>query len=133
MKKLLILILTLLSFSVYSQEIINDDNFEKKISSRSAFSDEGESTVVVEFWASFNSDNEFKEFKKLDGVTFYRCDIAKSPSSKKKYSIKTIPTIVIYKNGIEEVKFKAGIGFTLSVTLEELQESIDELLKESKF
>ena len=71
MKKLLILLLTLLSFSVYSQEIINDDNFDKKISSRSAFSDEGKTIVVVEFWASFNSDNEFKEFKKLDGVTFY--------------------------------------------------------------
>ncbi len=133
MKKLIILSLTLLCFSVYGQEVINDDNFEKKVSSRSAFSDEGNSIVVVEFWASFNSDNEFKEFEELDGVTFYRCDIAKSPSSKKKYNIKTIPTILIYKNGIEEVKFKAGIGFTLSVTLEELQESINNIIEESKF
>ena len=41
MKKLIILSLTLLCFSVYGQEVINDDNFEKKISARSAFSDEG--------------------------------------------------------------------------------------------
>jgi hypothetical protein len=56
---------------------------KKLIKGRSAFQDDGITIVVVEFWANFNNDNSFKEWEKLKGVKYYRCDIAKSPMLKK--------------------------------------------------
>ena len=62
MKKFLISVLLLvISFSGYSQEFINDTNFEEKINQRHAFTDDNFNIVVVEFWVKFNSQNAFKE------------------------------------------------------------------------
>jgi thiol-disulfide isomerase/thioredoxin len=133
MRKLLVIALGLFSFTVFSQEMITDANFEEKVNARSAFTDDNVSIVVVEFWASFNAANQFNEHKKLEGVTYYRCDISKAPNSKKKHKVKTIPHIVIFKDGIDEAHFKAGIGFALTATLEEIQEAVKGLKTASKF
>ena len=97
MKKLLLIILLFISFNSFSQTVITDDNFEKTIEGRSAFQDDGIAIVVVEFWASFNDANSFSEWDKLKGIKYYRCDIAKSPKSKKNYKVRTIPHIIIFK------------------------------------
>ena len=133
MKERLIVILSLISFLTFSQDLITDEDFEDKINLRSAFDDSGESIVIVEFWASFNKDNQFNDYDKLEGVKFYRCDISKSPKAKKSHKVKTIPHLVIFKNGIDEIHFKAGIGFALKATLGEIQVAIKELKVASKF
>ena len=91
------------------------------------------SIVVVEFWASFNDANAFRIGTNLKDVKYYRVDISKAPQAKKEHSVRTIPHIIIFKDGEDSKHFKAGIGFTLDATLEEIQEVIDELLQESKF
>ena len=50
---------------------------------------------------------------RLKELTFYRVDISKSPKAKKDHSVRTIPHIIIFKDGQDEKHFKAGIGFTL--------------------
>lgn len=133
MKKLIFIFLVLLPTLSFSQQVITDANFEKAIEGRSAFQDDNIQIVVIEFWASFNDENSFKGWNKLEGVKYYKCDIAKSPKAKKKYKVRTIPHIVIFKEGYAEVHIKAGLDFTISESLEEIQLEIEELKKESKF
>tara|TARA_R110000744_G_scaffold348155_1_gene453680 strand:- start:104 stop:508 length:405 start_codon:yes stop_codon:yes gene_type:complete len=134
MKKfLIVLVFIITSFASYSQTVITDDNFDNKVSNGDAFGDEDYVITVVEFWASFNDANAFKEWSKIKGASFYRVDISKSPKAKKDHSVRTIPHIIIFKDGQDEKHFKAGIGFTLDATLEQIQAVIDELIQESKF
>jgi thiol-disulfide isomerase/thioredoxin len=133
MKKFIVIILILLSNLIYSQQILTDADFEQAVEGRSAFQDDNISIVVVEFWASFNDDNSFEHWNKVKGVKYYRCDIAKASKAKKKYKVRTIPHIIIFKDGFDEVHFKAGLDFKISESLEDIQKEINELLNESKF
>ena len=130
MKKLLLLLLLVISTFSFSQTVITDDNFEKIIEGRSAFEDEGVSIVVIEFWASFNDENSFEGWDKLKGVKYYKCDIAKSPKAKKNHKVRTIPHIIIFKEGYDEHHFKAGLDFSIRKSWEEIQEVIDQLKQE---
>ena len=43
------------------------------------------------------------------------------------------PTIIIFKNGIKEKVFKAGLDLVLPANLDEIQVSIDEINNANKF
>jgi hypothetical protein len=133
MKKLLTILLSVISLSTYAQTVITDSNFEESINGRSAFEDDGNTLVIVEFYAEFNKDNAFEHWAKLKGVKYYLCDIAKSPKAKKNHKVRTVPHLIIFKEGYDEVHFKAGLDFTLSEDLEDIQKAIDKLNAESKF
>ena len=133
MKKLLIILLSVISLSTYAQTVITDSNFEESINGRSAFEDDGNTLVIVEFYAEFNKDNAFEHWAKLKGVKYYLCDIAKSPKAKKNHKVRTVPHLIIFKEGYDEIHFKAGLDFTLSEDLEDIQKAIDKLNAESKF
>ena len=74
---LITLLLLLASFVSYSQNWLDDSNFEDKINEKSKFGDDETNVVVVEFWVEFNKQNAFEEWKSLEGVTYYRVDIEK--------------------------------------------------------
>ena len=131
--KYLNLILLLLCFNVYGQEWINDSNFDNKINERSAFGDDQTLPVVIEFWAEFNDGNKFVDWNKLTNVVYYRADISLCPTAKKKYKVRMVPTMIIFKEGIKEKIFKAGLDLILPAELNEIQESINEINKASKF
>ena len=134
MKRFLFTLLLLLtSFVSYSQEWIDDSNFDKKIHASDAFGDDETVITVVEFWVEFNKDNAFKDWDKLKGVEYYRVDIEKAPNAKKQYRIRMAPTIIIFKNGSKEESFKAGLDLECPVDLKELQESIEEVKTADKF
>jgi thioredoxin-like negative regulator of GroEL len=133
MKKLVFLVLFFLPFLSFSQEYIDDSNFDDKISEQSAFGDDESSIVVVEFWAKFNEVNAFADWNKVEGVNYYRVDIAKAPSAKKEYRVRMAPTIIIFKDGIKEESFKAGLDLECPVTLDELIEAIEEVKTANQF
>ena len=134
MKKLLLTIGLLFSGYVQAQEYIDDSKFEDAIHEKSAFGDDETSIVVIEFWAQFNDANSFKDWDKVKGIThYYRVDISKAPKAKKDYRVRMAPTIFIFKDGIKEESFKAGLDLECPVDLTELQETIDELKKSSQF
>jgi thiol-disulfide isomerase/thioredoxin len=101
-------------------EAINGDGFEEK------------NIVVVEFWAEFNKENCFNEWEQLD-VPYYRVNITEAPEAKKKYRVRMAPTIIIFNQGSKEKVFKAGLDLLLPTDLNEIQESIIEINKASKF
>ena len=123
----------MLNYIGYSQEYIDDSNFEDKINEKSAFDDDETNIVVVEFWAKFNEINAFPDWDKIEGINYYRVDIAKAPDAKKKYRIRMAPTLIIFKDGINEESFKAGLDLECPVTLDELNEAIEEVKKAGQF
>ena len=133
MKTICIIVISLFSIIVHGQEFINDSNFEEKINSKSAFDDDKSSIIIVEFWAEFNKSNAFTDWNKIQGVQYYRCDVAKAPGSKKKYKVRMAPTVIIFVDGLKESVFKAGLDLLLPADLSEIQEAVDEAAKAGQF
>ena len=139
MKLKIILLLTLLTNILFAQVDvpekywIEDSNFEEKINENHAFGDDDKLPVIVEFWASFNAANCFADWDKIKNAVYYRVDIAKAPSAKKEYRVRMAPTLIIFKGGIKEEVFKAGLDLVLPADLNDIQEAIDEVNQASKF
>ena len=127
------LILLLICFNTYGQEWVTDDNFDSKINEKQAFGDDQTLPVVVEFWAEFNDANKFEDWSKLEDVIYYRADITKCPAAKKKYRVRMVPTIIVFKEGIKEEVFKAGLDLMLPADLNEIQEAVNEVNTASRF
>ena len=134
MKNLLIFFFLIFSFNLQAQDWVGDKDYKKKIHEKSPFEDNQGSIVIIEFWVKFNNDNSFKESNKLKNVThYYRCNLASNPVLKKKYKVRMAPTILIFKDGILEESFRAGLDLKCPVTLKELQETIKETQLSNQF
>ena len=134
MKNLLIFFFLIFSFNLQAQDWVGDKDYKKKIHEKSPFEDNQGSIVIIEFWVKFNNDNSFKESNKLKNVThYYRCNLASNPILKKKYKVRMAPTILIFKDGILEESFRAGLDLECPVTLKELQETIKETQLSNQF
>lgn len=96
---------------------LTEDSFDKAINT---------GVVVVEFVASFAEP--FGDWQKIEDGEYYRVDIEKSPELKKKYRVRTVPTIIVFNNGSKELTYKANIMFELEVTADEIHEDIEDLL-----
>ena len=134
--KLILLALTFnlqAQVSVPEQYWIDDKDFESKIAQVSSYGENNFETIVVEFWADFNKENCFAEWDKIKNATYYRVDIAKAPKAKKKYRIRMAPTLLIFKNGVKEKVFKAGLDLMLPTDLLEIQQTINEINTADKF
>tara|TARA_R100000664_G_C2742539_1_gene130757 strand:- start:998 stop:1396 length:399 start_codon:yes stop_codon:yes gene_type:complete len=127
------LILLLICFNTYGQEWVTDSTFDSKINEKQAFGDDQTLPVVVEFWAEFNDANKFEDWNKLEDVVYYRADITKCPEAKKKYKVRMVPTLIIFKEGIKEEIFKAGLDLLLPADLNEIQSAVNEINTASKF
>jgi len=137
MKKILILILIpFLSFTqvdVPDEYWLDDNTFEEIISGDTAFGDDDQETVVIEFWAKFNEANCLADWDLIENAAYYRVDIANAPIAKKKYKVRMAPTIIIFRAGVKEFQWKAGLDLELPTSIEEIQESIDEINNANQF
>ena len=139
MKLKITLLLTLITNIVFAQVDvpakywIEDSNFEEKINENHAFGDDDKLPVIVEFWASFNAANCFADWDKIKNALYYRVDIAKAPNAKKEYRIRMAPTIILFKGGVKEDMWKAGLDLMLPASLNDIQEAVDEVNTASKF
>ena len=127
MRKLILILMLALPFVSFSQTWADDSSLEEILNSKSAFGDDETSIVVVEFWAKFNEANAFPDWDKLQDVQYVRVDIGKAAKAKKEFRIRMAPTLIIFKDGIAEERFKAGLDLECPVDLVELQEAIEEV------
>jgi hypothetical protein len=145
MKNLLIIVCLLLSTITFAQDQrnflkwVSDKTFEEKVTGYGAYEDHSDhDVIVVEFYAEFNKDNAFKDWAKidkLDGVKYYRCDIAKSPKLKKELRIRMAPTLLLYIKGDAYIKFtaKAGLDLVCPVDYDKLVRAIEVVKEESQY
>ena len=125
---ILLLAIGLLGFATFANTSnFNNNEVEPKYLTEDSF-DKAINTgvVVVEFVASFAEP--FGDWQKIKDGEYYRVDIEKSPELKKKYRVRTVPTIIVFNNGSKELTYKANIMFELEVTADEIHEDIEDLL-----
>ena len=84
---------------------------------------------VEQFNAGWNEANKVPWVQSLtDCKTIGYTDIAVVTEAQIKYKIAVIPTIIIFKDGEEAIRFQADLSFKMVATREEVQEAIDDLL-----
>ena len=108
----------LLPLITHAQDFISTNTFESKTS---------KGTVVIEFWAEWNKGNQVDFLPSLKDCDVYRVDIVKQSSIQKKFSITSVPTIVILNNGTEEQRFISNIMLQLNANKKKVQNSIDDI------
>ena len=84
---------------------------------------------VVHFNSEWNANNDFditvlKDCKKSDVV------ICHNPDLKDKHKIKAVPTIIVFDEDEEVVRFEANIMMQLEATKKDIQKEIDEIMLE---
>ena len=86
--------------------------------------------VVTHFNAEWNEPNKAEWVGELEGCEITYVDISKSPKIQKKHKVTVLPTIIIFKDGEEMYRFEADLSFKMVATKEELQEHVNELIKD---
>ena len=84
--------------------------------------------TATHFNAGWNEANNVVWFMDLECKTKGLIDIAKNTDEGKKHKIAVVPTIIIFKDGEEALRFQADLSFKMVATKEEVVEAIDELL-----
>ena len=84
--------------------------------------------TATHFNAGWNEANNVAWFMDLDCKTKGLTDIARNADEAKKHKIAVVPTIIIFKDGEEALRFQADLSFKMVATKEEVMEAIDELL-----
>ena len=77
-------------------------------------------------WNEANSVSWFMNLKECKTKGYV--DIGKDSKAAAKYKIAVVPTIIIFKDGEEALRFQADLSFKMVATKKEIQEAIDELL-----
>ena len=81
------------------------------------------------FNADWNKANGVEWINSLDEIrTIAYIDVATDKEAQTKYKIAVIPTIIIFKDGEEAIRFQADLSFKMVATKEEVQEEIYNLL-----
>ena len=119
---ILMMLLVIGCSTAFSQTFINGD-FNEKIA---------KDVVAVEFWADWNAANQFNDLAKLKECHVYRLDIMANADTQAKYDVSAIPTVIIFDNGIEKVRFNPNIMFQLDADKKTVQNSVDTIIL-SKF
>ena len=102
MKKLLLILLLLLSSFAFSQNECDED------------------ICVIQFNAGWNEANSVDWLEKLTDCGTMNIDIATDTEAQSKYEIVVVPTIIVF-NGKEVKRFQADISFSMKATKKEVQ------------
>tara|TARA_R110002074_G_scaffold154904_1_gene310603 strand:- start:270 stop:638 length:369 start_codon:yes stop_codon:yes gene_type:complete len=116
MNKLLLLLL--LTTNVVAQEFLTSSSFGPKTA---------KGITVVEFWVEWNKGNEVVFLGSLKDCAPYRVCIIKSSDIQNEYKVTSVPTVIIFDNGVEQSRFIPNIMMELSATKKELQSVVDEI------
>lgn len=78
---------------------------------------------AVQYNAKFNSVNDYK-WKPSAQIRYHYIDLDKNPEFKKVSNIKSVPTIIIYRNGVELKRYEAGLLMKLNINQNEIIRNI---------
>ena len=90
-----------------------------------SFTYQPEGKSVIEFNAGFNAKNGYKDLSRLENAKLFRVDIQKQPFAKEKYKIKSVPTLILFRDGEEMWRWEAGIDMKLHTHHLDIQNAIN--------
>jgi thioredoxin-like negative regulator of GroEL len=93
---------------------LTSSNFNSVVASKDS------EIIVVEFWAAWNSQNEYLWITDIPNVKHYRVDIENNIELMNKYSIKAIPTILIFNRGKLITQYSSDFKFRQPIFRDEL-------------
>jgi hypothetical protein len=81
---------------------------------------------VIHFNSEWNADNNF------DITVLKDCDIdsvviCTNPDMQEKHEIKSVPTIIVFDDDVEVIRFEANIMMKLEATKKDIQTQIDKI------
>lgn len=89
--------------------------------------------AVVHYNATWNEKNNYTLVAKIKDAKILTAWIDKDDTIKESEGIRSLPTIILYMNGKEIKRWEAGLSFSLSVPLSEIQEEVDALTGADKW
>ena len=101
MKKFITTLFLLLTFSIYSQDV-----------------------SVVHFNYKWNSKNDFNKLQSIRRANVSKA-LVEEQSADLQASIKSVPVIIIFRNGKPVARLEAGLSMKIEARLEEIQELVD--------
>ena len=78
---------------------------------------------VIQFNSTWNKQNEYK-WVNIKEANYLEVDIDKNIYCKSKYKLRSLPTIIVYKNGKEVSRYEADIMMKLNIKQQELLTNI---------
>jgi|TARA_R100001460_G_scaffold78823_1_gene119812 thiol-disulfide isomerase/thioredoxin len=88
----------------------------------------GQDMTTVHFNYKWNSQNSYNGLDKLKNTKVQYANVEDQKDIIKR-SIKSVPTIMIYKDGSPVAKFEAGLTMKISVRLDSIQSIINKYKK----
>ncbi len=82
---------------------------------------------LVHINAEFNAQNDWPHIIDIEGAKLLGGYIDKTPGLQEAYSIKYVPTLIVFKGSEEVMRWEAGLDMKLHVKEEEVQEYINKL------
>ena len=84
----------------------------------------GQEITTVHFNYKWNERNSYSQLEKLKNTKVQYAYVENQSDIIKK-SVKSVPTIVIYKNGQPVAKFEAGLTMKIAVRLDSIQSIVN--------
>jgi len=116
MNKLILLLL--LTTNIVAQEFVTSSSFGPKTA---------KGITVIEFWVEWNKGNEVEFLSELKDCSSYRVCIVKSSDLQSEYKVTSVPTVIVFDNGVEQSRFSPNIMLELKATKKEVQSNIDDI------
>ena len=101
MKEFITTLLLLLTFSIYSQDV-----------------------SVIHFNYKWNQKNDFNKLQSIRRANVSKA-LVEEQSAELQASIKSVPVIIIFRNGKPVARLEAGLSMKIEARLEEIQELVD--------
>lgn len=84
---------------------------------------------VIHFNSEWNSDNNF-DIAQLKDCETENITICHNPKKQEEHSIMSVPTIIVFDDGEEKMRFEANIMMELEATKKDIQKEIDKIMLE---
>lgn len=81
--------------------------------------------ALVHINADFNKSNNWYGLTIVENTKIYNGYIDSNPAIKKKYNVVRVPTLILFKDGVEVERWVGGLDMKLHIKVNKVQNNID--------